>query len=34
VEFLQTTGIGRLRAPSFKVLRPDKLPEDCILEPA
>jgi bifunctional non-homologous end joining protein LigD len=34
VEYLQITGSGKLRAPSFKGLRPDKLPEDCILEPA
>ncbi|MDP8956678.1 MAG: non-homologous end-joining DNA ligase [Actinomycetota bacterium] len=33
VEYLQMTGQGKLRAPSFKGLRPDKLPEDCILEP-
>jgi len=33
VEYLQMTSIGKLRAPSFKGLRPDKLPEDCILEP-
>ena len=32
VEYLQMTSIGKLRAPSFKGLRPDKLPEDCILE--
>jgi bifunctional non-homologous end joining protein LigD len=34
VEYLQMTGIGKLRAPSFKGLRTDKLPEDCELEPA
>jgi bifunctional non-homologous end joining protein LigD len=34
VEYLQMTGAGKLRAPSFKGFRPDKLPEDCILEPA
>lgn len=34
VEYLQMTAGGKLRAPSFKGLRPDKLPEDCILEPA
>jgi bifunctional non-homologous end joining protein LigD len=34
VEYLQITAIGKLRAPSFKGLRTDKLPEDCILEPA
>ena len=33
VAYLQMTGQGKLRAPSFKGLRPDKLPEDCILEP-
>jgi bifunctional non-homologous end joining protein LigD len=33
VEYLQMTAIGKLRAPSFKGLRPDKLPEDCVLEP-
>ena len=33
VEYLQMTAVGKLRAPSFKGLRPDKLPEDCILEP-
>jgi bifunctional non-homologous end joining protein LigD len=32
VEFLQMTGAGKLRAPSYKGLRPDKAPEDCILE--
>jgi bifunctional non-homologous end joining protein LigD len=32
VEYLQMTGAGKLRAPSFKGLRPDKLPEDCLLE--
>jgi len=34
VEYLQITGAGKLRAPSFKGLRTDKLPEDCILDPA
>jgi ATP-dependent DNA ligase len=34
VEYLQMTGAGKLRAPSFKGLRTDKPPEDCILEPA
>jgi bifunctional non-homologous end joining protein LigD len=34
VEYLQMTAVGKLRAPSFKGLRPDKLPEDSILEPA
>ena len=33
VEYLQMTATGKLRAPSFKGLRSDKLPEDCILEP-
>ena len=33
VEYLQMTKGGKLRAPSFKGLRPDKLPKDCILEP-
>ncbi len=32
VEYLQITSAGKLRAPSFKGLRPDKLPEDAILE--
>jgi bifunctional non-homologous end joining protein LigD len=32
VEYLQMTVAGKLRAPSFKGLRPDKLPEDCVLE--
>jgi bifunctional non-homologous end joining protein LigD len=32
VEYLQMTAVGKLRAPVFKGLRPDKLPEDCILE--
>jgi bifunctional non-homologous end joining protein LigD len=32
VEYLQMTAIGKLRAPVFKGLRPDKLPEDCLLE--
>ena len=34
VEFLQITSAFKLRAPSFKGLRPDKLPEDAVLEPA
>ncbi|HXY72470.1 MAG TPA: non-homologous end-joining DNA ligase [Actinomycetota bacterium] len=34
VEFLQITSAFKLRAPSFKGLRPDKLPEDAILERA
>ena len=33
VEFLQMTKAGKLRAPSFKGLRTDKLPEDCVLDP-
>ncbi|MBI4260625.1 MAG: ATP-dependent DNA ligase, partial [Actinobacteria bacterium] len=32
VEFLQITAAGKLRAPSYKGLRPDKPPEDCVLE--
>jgi bifunctional non-homologous end joining protein LigD len=32
VEYLQITKAGKLRAPSFKGLRPDKAPADCILE--
>jgi bifunctional non-homologous end joining protein LigD len=32
VEYLQMTSAGKLRAPSYKGLRTDKLPEDCILE--
>jgi bifunctional non-homologous end joining protein LigD len=32
VEYLQMTAAGKLRAPSFKSLRTDKAPEDCILE--
>ena len=32
VEYLEMTSGGRLRAPSFKGLRPDKLPEDCVIE--
>jgi bifunctional non-homologous end joining protein LigD len=34
VEFLEMTSAGKLRAPSFKGLRPDKLPEDCLWEPS
>jgi bifunctional non-homologous end joining protein LigD len=34
VEYLQMTAAGKLRAPTFKGLRLDKAPEDCILEPA
>ncbi|HEV2907145.1 MAG TPA: non-homologous end-joining DNA ligase, partial [Actinomycetota bacterium] len=33
VEYLQMTTAGKLRAPSFKGLRPDKVPADCLLEP-
>jgi bifunctional non-homologous end joining protein LigD len=33
VEYLSMTSVGKLRAPSFKGLRSDKLPEDCVLEP-
>jgi ATP-dependent DNA ligase len=34
VEYLQVTDGGRkLRAPSFKGLRDDVLPEDCVLSP-
>jgi len=32
VEYLQMTNAGKLRAPSYKGLRTDKLPEDCVLE--
>jgi bifunctional non-homologous end joining protein LigD len=32
VEFLEMTGGGKLRAPSFKGLRTDKIPADCIIE--
>jgi bifunctional non-homologous end joining protein LigD len=31
VEFRELTSASRLRAPSFKGLRPDKEPEDCLL---
>ena len=34
VEFLQITSAFKLRAPSFKGLRPDKVAEDAVLEPA
>ena len=35
VEFLEITkGAKKMRAPSFKGLRPDKTPDECILEPA
>jgi bifunctional non-homologous end joining protein LigD len=33
VEYLAQTRGGKLRAPSFKGLRTDKAPEDCLLEP-
>jgi bifunctional non-homologous end joining protein LigD len=33
VEYLEITSAGRLRAPSFKGLRTDKAPADCVLEP-
>jgi bifunctional non-homologous end joining protein LigD len=33
VEFLQMTKVGKLRAPSFKGLRPDKGPADAVWEP-
>jgi len=29
VEYLQMTNIGKLRAPVFKGMSPDKAPEDC-----
>ena len=32
VEYLQMTGAGKLRAPSYKDLRTDKAPDDCVLE--
>jgi bifunctional non-homologous end joining protein LigD len=32
VEYLQMTSAGKLRAPSYKGLRTDKLPQDCVLE--
>ncbi len=32
VEYLEMTRVGKLRAPSFKGLRPDKAPADCVLE--
>jgi DNA ligase D-like protein (predicted ligase)/DNA ligase D-like protein (predicted 3'-phosphoesterase) len=34
VTYLEITKAGRLRAPSYKGLRPDKAPEDCLLEDA
>jgi bifunctional non-homologous end joining protein LigD len=34
VEYLEMTkSTGKMRAPSFKRLREDKVPEDCVLEP-
>lgn len=32
VEYLQMTSVGKLRAPSYKGLRTDVFPEDCVLE--
>ena len=32
VEFRELTSVGKLRAPSFKRLRDDKNPEDCLFE--
>jgi bifunctional non-homologous end joining protein LigD len=32
VEYLEITSQGRMRAASFKGLRDDKLPEECVLE--
>lgn len=32
VEYREVTSVGRLRAPSFKGLRPDKSPEECLYE--
>ena len=32
VEYIQITKANKFRAPSFKGLRPDKAPEDCVLE--
>jgi bifunctional non-homologous end joining protein LigD len=32
VEYLEMTRVGKLRAPAFKGLRPDKAPADCVLE--
>jgi DNA ligase D-like protein (predicted ligase) len=34
IEYLQLTGDGYFRAPSFRRLRDDKAPEECILEPS
>ena len=34
VEYLEfTKSSGKMRAPSFRGLRPDKTPDECILEP-
>jgi bifunctional non-homologous end joining protein LigD len=33
VEYLQMTRVGKMRAPSFKGIRIDKLPEDAVMEP-
>ena len=32
VEFLEITSQNKLRAPSYKGLRPDKSPDECVLE--
>ena len=32
VEFLEITSQNKLRAPSYKGLRPDKTPDECVLE--
>lgn len=34
VEYLQMTGAKKLRAPSYKGLRPDKVPTDCLIRDA
>ena len=34
VEYLEyTKSTGKMRAPSFRGLRPDKTPDECLLEP-
>jgi bifunctional non-homologous end joining protein LigD len=33
VEYHQLTRVGKMRAPTFKGMRPDVRPEDCVLEP-
>jgi bifunctional non-homologous end joining protein LigD len=34
VEYLEITkAVGKMRAPTFKGMRPDKLPDECVLEP-